>query len=149
MTAGCWASLFPFALWAAASSFNDGNLYSNRTYASTSDPNAHRKAAGRESRLCFMGHVLMKNRNGWPSRGRSAGRAARPSARWRGHVRPAQPAVALGHARCRQGLRRRKFRRVLRQRRVMPTSPSTAASARPASAQTALMAASPTTQLWH
>lgn len=39
---------------------------SNQTHGSTSDPDArlYRKAAGRESRLCFMGHVLMENRNG-------------------------------------------------------------------------------------
>jgi transposase len=39
---------------------------SNDTHASTTDPDArlYRKAAGRESRLCFMGHVLMENRNG-------------------------------------------------------------------------------------
>src|SRR4249919_1639892 len=39
---------------------------SNETHASTSDPDArlYRKADGRESRLCFMGHVLMENRNG-------------------------------------------------------------------------------------
>jgi transposase len=39
---------------------------SNETHSSTTDPDArlYRKAAGRESRLCFMGHVLMENRNG-------------------------------------------------------------------------------------
>jgi transposase len=39
---------------------------SNQTHASTSDSDAklYRKADGRESRLCFMGHVLMENRNG-------------------------------------------------------------------------------------
>jgi hypothetical protein len=39
---------------------------SNETHASTSDPDArlYRKADGRESRLCFMGHVLMENHNG-------------------------------------------------------------------------------------
>jgi transposase len=39
---------------------------SNETHASTTDPDArlYRKANGRESRLCFMGHVLMENRNG-------------------------------------------------------------------------------------
>jgi transposase len=39
---------------------------SNESHASTTDPDArlYRKAAGRESRLCFMGHVLMENRNG-------------------------------------------------------------------------------------
>lgn len=39
---------------------------SNETHASTTDPDArlYRKSDGRESRLCFMGHVLMENRNG-------------------------------------------------------------------------------------
>ena len=39
---------------------------SNETHVSTTDPDArlYRKADGRESRLCFMGHVLMENRNG-------------------------------------------------------------------------------------
>ena len=39
---------------------------SNQTHASTTDPDArlYRKADGRESRLCFMGHVMMENRNG-------------------------------------------------------------------------------------
>ncbi len=39
---------------------------SNETHASTTDPDArlYRKADGHGSRLCFMGHVLMENRNG-------------------------------------------------------------------------------------
>jgi hypothetical protein len=39
---------------------------SNETHASTTDPDArlYRKADGRESKLCFMGHVIMENRNG-------------------------------------------------------------------------------------
>jgi transposase len=39
---------------------------SNKTHASTTDPDAklYRKGDGQESRLCFMGHVLMENRNG-------------------------------------------------------------------------------------
>ena len=39
---------------------------SNETHASTTDPDArlYRKADGRGSRLCFMGHVLMENRHG-------------------------------------------------------------------------------------
>lgn len=39
---------------------------SNETHASTTDSDArlYRKADGRERRLCFMGHVPMKNRNG-------------------------------------------------------------------------------------
>lgn len=38
----------------------------NDTHASTSDPDAklYRKAAGREARLSYMGHVVMENRNG-------------------------------------------------------------------------------------
>jgi transposase len=43
-----------------------GERRSNETHASTTDPDArlYRKGSGRESRLCFMGHVLMENRNG-------------------------------------------------------------------------------------
>lgn len=39
---------------------------SNETHASSTDPDArlYRKSAGQESRLCFMGHALMENRNG-------------------------------------------------------------------------------------
>lgn len=43
-----------------------GEKRSNGTHESTTDPDArlHRKGNGRESRLCFMGHALMENRNG-------------------------------------------------------------------------------------
>lgn len=43
-----------------------GEKRSNETHASTTDPDArlYRKSAGRESRLCYMGHALMENRNG-------------------------------------------------------------------------------------
>jgi transposase len=39
---------------------------SNETHASATDPDArpYRKGSGRENRLCFMGHLLMENRNG-------------------------------------------------------------------------------------
>jgi transposase len=39
---------------------------SNDTHASTTDPDAklYRKGDGQESRLCYMGHVLMENRHG-------------------------------------------------------------------------------------
>lgn len=42
-----------------------GEKRSNKTHASTSDPDAklYRKGNGQSSRLCFMGHVLMENRN--------------------------------------------------------------------------------------
>jgi transposase len=38
----------------------------NKTHASTSDPDSrlYRKAAGREAKLSYMGHVTMENRNG-------------------------------------------------------------------------------------
>ena len=38
----------------------------NETHASTTDPDArlYRKGNGQESRLCYMGHVLMENRHG-------------------------------------------------------------------------------------
>jgi transposase len=43
-----------------------GETRSNRTHESTTDPEArlYRKGNGRESRLCYMGHALMENRNG-------------------------------------------------------------------------------------
>jgi len=43
-----------------------GERRSNQTHASTTDPDARlfRKAAGQESRLAYMGHVLTENRHG-------------------------------------------------------------------------------------
>jgi hypothetical protein len=43
-----------------------GEKRSNETHESTTDPEArlYRKGNGRESRLCYMGHALMENRNG-------------------------------------------------------------------------------------
>jgi hypothetical protein len=43
-----------------------GEKRSNDTHASTTDPEARlcRKGQGKEAILCFMGHVLMENRNG-------------------------------------------------------------------------------------
>jgi transposase len=42
-----------------------GQKRSNQTHASTTDPDArlYRKGDGQSSRLCFMGHLLMENRN--------------------------------------------------------------------------------------
>ncbi len=65
--------------WASQKSFrpkdgNDeddgGNFHGQRrkndTHVSTTDPQSrlYRKAAGREAKLCYFGHVLMENRNG-------------------------------------------------------------------------------------
>lgn len=43
-----------------------GEKRSNRTHESTTDPDArlYRKGDGRESRLCYLGHALMENKNG-------------------------------------------------------------------------------------
>jgi transposase len=43
-----------------------GEARSNETHASTTDPDArlYRKSNGQPARLCYMGHVLMENRNG-------------------------------------------------------------------------------------
>ena len=43
-----------------------GERRTNDTHASTTDPDArlHRGGPGKEAKLCFMGHVLMENRNG-------------------------------------------------------------------------------------
>ena len=43
-----------------------GQMRSNDTHASTTDPEAklYRKGPGKEAKLCFMGHALMENRNG-------------------------------------------------------------------------------------
>jgi hypothetical protein len=43
-----------------------GQKRSNETHASTTDPESrlYRKAAGRQARLCYMGHVTMENRHG-------------------------------------------------------------------------------------
>jgi hypothetical protein len=43
-----------------------GQKRKNDSHASTSDPNSglYRKAAGREAKLCYMGHATMENRLG-------------------------------------------------------------------------------------
>jgi hypothetical protein len=43
-----------------------GERRSNETHASTTDPEArlYRKGRGKEAKLCFLGHLLMENRNG-------------------------------------------------------------------------------------
>ncbi|MDA7949833.1 MAG: IS5 family transposase, partial [Hyphomicrobiaceae bacterium] len=43
-----------------------GQRRKNDTHASTSDPDSrlYRKAAGREAKLCYMGHAVMENRHG-------------------------------------------------------------------------------------
>ena len=63
-----------------------GEKRSNATHRSTTDPEARlmRKGKGKEAKLCFMGHVLMANRNGLcvdVSVSRADGRAEREEAK--------------------------------------------------------------------
>ena len=58
---------------------------SDETHESTTDPDAklYRKGDGQESRLCYMGHVLMENRNGLAVAGdvtQATGKAERAAA---------------------------------------------------------------------
>ncbi len=62
-----------------------GEKRSNESHVSTSDPQArlYRKGDGKESRLCYMGHALMENRNGLVVSGalsRASGTAEREAA---------------------------------------------------------------------
>ncbi len=43
-----------------------GEKWTNATHASTTDPEArlYKKGKGKEAKLCYMGHILMENRNG-------------------------------------------------------------------------------------
>lgn len=43
-----------------------GEKRTNETHGSTTDPEArlYRKAKGKETKLCYMGHALMENRHG-------------------------------------------------------------------------------------
>src|ERR1700732_363224 len=66
-----WASQKSFRAKDGGDNEGDGAYFrgqkrSNATHASTTDPESrlYRKAAGREARLCYMGHVTMENRHG-------------------------------------------------------------------------------------
>src|ERR1700724_1342182 len=71
---------------------------SNETHASTTDPESrlYRKAAGREAKLCYMGHVTMENRHGLAVGGMvttAGGRAERSAA----HAMLKAKRKAIGH----------------------------------------------------
>ena len=62
-----------------------GETRSNETHQSATDPDArlYRKGNGQESRLCYMGHAVMENRNGlavWGEVTRATGTAERDAA---------------------------------------------------------------------
>src|SRR6201982_780498 len=66
-----WASQKSFRPKVGSGDDDDGTNFhgqkrKNDTHASTSDPDSrlYRKAAGREAKLCYMGHATMENRHG-------------------------------------------------------------------------------------
>src|SRR6516164_6228590 len=71
-----------------------GQRRKNDTHQSTSDPQArlYRKAAGREAKLCYMGHAVMENRNGLAVDGTitQAGTAERRASGTKNHGRRGQ-----------------------------------------------------------
>jgi len=72
-----WASQKSFRPKDGSGDDDDGTNFhgqkrKNDTHASTSDPDSrlYRKAAGREAKLCYMGHATMENRHGLAVAGR-------------------------------------------------------------------------------
>ena len=72
-----WASQKSFRPRDGSDDASDGSNFhgqkrTNETHASTTDPEnkLYRKAAGREAKLCYMGHVTMENRKGLAVAGR-------------------------------------------------------------------------------
>ena len=95
---------------------------SNATHQSTTDPQArlYRKASGREARLCYLGHVLMENRNGLVVNTRltqATGRAEREAALAMVEKLPGFGRVTLGAD---KGYDAKELVRELRDHRVTP-----------------------------
>jgi Transposase and inactivated derivatives len=83
-----------------------GQQRKNDTHASTSDPDSrlYRKAAGREAKLCYMGHATMENRHGLAVAGMVTLATALPSAALRrscSRPKPRRPAAASRWAKIR------------------------------------------------
>jgi len=99
-----------------------GERRSNATHQSTTDPQArlYRKASGREARLCYLGHVLMENRNGLVVNTRltqATGRAEREAALAMVEKLPGFGRVTLGAD---KGYDAKELVRELRDHRVTP-----------------------------
>jgi len=100
-----------------------GEQRSNETHASTTDPEARlmRKGLGKETKLCFAGHVLMENRNGLVvdiDLTQATGRAEREAAlRMLDRLPPKKRRLTLGGD---KGYDTREFVAELRQRKVTP-----------------------------
>jgi len=96
---------------------------SNQTHASTTDPDAklYRKGDGQESRLCYMGHVLMENRHGLAVAGdatEATGTAERKTALdLIDNHRPAERRITVGAD---KGFDVEGFVHALRERQVTP-----------------------------
>ena len=96
---------------------------SNKTHESTTDPDAklYRKGDGQESRLCYMGHVLMENRNGLAVAGdvtQATGTAEREAALTLiDNHRPAEQRITLGADKAYDVV---EFVEALREREVTP-----------------------------
>ena len=107
-----------------------GQTRSNETHAGTTDPESrlNRKAAGREARLCSMGHVAMENRHGLavaggvtkadgPAKRRASQAMLKPSARpLVGAARPARTRPMIRRAMwktCVPSTSRRMWRRTM------------------------------------
>jgi transposase len=78
-----------------------GEKRSNETHESTTDPDArlYRKSNGQESRLCYMGHAVMENRNGLAVCGEvthATGTAEREAALAWIDKRPSRRRITLG-----------------------------------------------------
>ena len=83
-----------------------GQKRKSDTHASTSDPDSrlYRKAAGREAKLCYMGHATMENRHGLAVAGMvtlASGTAEAAPRRGCSKSRPGRPATASPPARIR------------------------------------------------
>jgi transposase len=100
-----------------------GEKRSNQTHASRTDPEAllARKGLGKETRLCFTGHVLMENRNGLVvdiDLSQATGRAEREAAlRMLDRLERKKRRLTLGAD---KGYDTRDFVAELRQRKVTP-----------------------------
>jgi transposase len=99
-----------------------GERRTNETHSSTTDPDAllYRKGPGMEARLCFLGHVLMENRNGLlvdAELTRASGHAERLAALAMLDRLPTTGQATLGADR---GFDAESFALELRERRVTP-----------------------------
>ena len=99
-----------------------GEKRSNDTHASTTDPDArlYKKCEGDKSQLCFMGHVLMENRNGLVvdvEVTHATGTAERDAAKAMVKRRITLPGATLGAD---KGYDTKDFVAAMRQRKVTP-----------------------------